>query len=58
MCSPDLNKDGTVNIVDASKVAKAFGCKPGDSNWDAIADMDLNEVINIVDVSSIDRRVW
>jgi parallel beta-helix repeat protein len=53
VCSPDLNRDRVVNIVDVTKVARAFRCKPGDSNWSAIADMDLNEIINIVDVSKV-----
>jgi peptide/nickel transport system substrate-binding protein len=49
----DLNKDGTVNIVDISIVAVAFGTKPGDENWNETADMDGNKEINIVDVSIV-----
>jgi parallel beta-helix repeat protein len=61
LCSPDLNRDGQVNIIDVSGVARAFGCRPGDPNWNPIVDMDLNEVINIVDISKVARefgREW
>jgi len=49
----DLNEDRTVNIIDISIVAVAFGCKLGDENYNEIADMDKNEEINIVDVSIV-----
>jgi hypothetical protein len=49
----DLNKDGTVNIMDIAIVARAFGCKPGDDRWNPIADMDTNETINIIDVAKV-----
>jgi len=31
----------------------AFGCKPGDENYNEIADMDKNEEINILDISIV-----
>jgi parallel beta-helix repeat protein len=49
----DINNDGTVNIIDVAIVARAFGCKPGDSNWNPAADMDINEIINIIDVAKV-----
>ena len=49
----DLNKDGTVNIVDISIVAIAFGTKPGDGNWNPKADLDKNEEVNIIDISMV-----
>jgi len=49
----DLNNDGVVNIIDISIVAKAFGSKPEDPNWNAIADIDKNGIINILDVSKV-----
>jgi parallel beta-helix repeat protein len=49
----DINNDGTVNIIDVATVARAFGCKPGDSNWNPAADMDINEIINIIDVAKV-----
>jgi len=53
--TPDLNADGVVNIIDISIVAKAFGAKPGDPNWNPIVDLDGNNSINIIDVSTIAR---
>lgn len=50
----DLNEDRTVNIVDISIVAVAFGCKPGDENWNVIADVaEPYGEINIVDISIV-----
>jgi PKD repeat protein len=58
----DLNKDGTVNIMDIAIVARAYGShgpdipNPGDppsSNWNAIADMDKNGWINIIDIATV-----
>jgi hypothetical protein len=49
----DINKDGTVNIIDIAIAAKAFNTKPGDENWNPIADMDINEIINIIDVAKV-----
>ena len=51
----DINKDGTVNILDIFIVAQAFGSKPGDPNWNAVADLDNNGIINILDVFAIAR---
>lgn len=49
----DLSHDGRVNIVDISKAAVAFDCRPGDSRWDPEADMDKDAWINIVDIQQI-----
>lgn len=51
----DLNKDGTVNILDIAIVARAFGCKPGDPNWNVIADIDKNGIVNILDIAIVAR---
>jgi hypothetical protein len=50
----DLNKDGTVNILDIAIAAKAYGSKPGDPNWNPIADVasPYNE-INIIDIATV-----
>ncbi len=45
----DINGDGTVNILDAIILAKAFGSKPGDPNWDSRADLNKDSVVNILD---------
>jgi D-alanyl-D-alanine-carboxypeptidase/D-alanyl-D-alanine-endopeptidase len=49
----DLNKDKTVNIIDISTVAIAFGTNEGDDRYDPIADLDDNKQINIVDISIV-----
>jgi parallel beta-helix repeat protein len=51
----DLNADGVVNILDITIVAKAFGSRPGDENWNETVDMDKNGVINIIDISMVAR---
>jgi hypothetical protein len=51
----DLNGDEIVNIVDLFIVARAFGCEPGDENWNATADMNQDNIVNIQDVYSIAR---
>jgi PKD repeat protein len=47
----DLNRDGTVNILDITILAKAFGSRPGDSDWNPIADIYADGVVNIRDVT-------
>jgi hypothetical protein len=58
----DLNKDGTVNIMDITSVATAYNShgpdipNPGDppsKNWNEIADLDKNGAVNILDVTII-----
>jgi hypothetical protein len=49
----DLNNDGTVNIVDVTLVATAYGSKPGDQKWNETADLDKNGTINIIDITMV-----
>jgi len=50
----DLNFDGTVNILDMSLAALAFGATPGHARWlDGQCDVDTNRVVNIVDLAKI-----
>ena len=49
----DLNKDGTVNILDISIIASVFGTQEGDENYDSIADLDKNGEVNIIDISMV-----
>jgi hypothetical protein len=49
----DLNKDGSVNILDIFIVAQAFGSKPGDTNWNVVADLNKDETINILDIFAV-----
>jgi hypothetical protein len=46
----DVNSDGVVNIFDLVIVARAFGTKPGEANWDPKADLKRDGLINIFDV--------
>jgi parallel beta-helix repeat protein len=49
----DINKDGTVDIIDITRVARAFDSEPGDLNWNPIVDMDINEIIDIADITKV-----
>ena len=49
----DLNFDGTVNIMDISTGAVAFGTKPGDLRWQMEADINGDGTINIIDIAAI-----
>jgi parallel beta-helix repeat protein len=46
----DLNNDGKVSLQDLVVLAKAYGSKPGDPNWNPNADIDAD---NIVDQSDL-----
>ena len=45
----DINGDGKVNILDAIKLAGAFGSKPVDPTWNPNADINNDEKVNILD---------
>ena len=49
----DVNRDETVNIMDIALVAKAYGTKEGDPNWNVIADLDDNGIIDIRDIAKV-----
>jgi D-alanyl-D-alanine-carboxypeptidase/D-alanyl-D-alanine-endopeptidase len=49
----DLNKDGKINIQDITIVAIAYKSRPGDPNWNSLADIDKNSVIDILDITKI-----
>jgi len=46
----DVNDDGIVNIVDGVVIGVAFGSRPGDPNWNPIADIVPDKLINIQDI--------
>ena len=52
----DLNSDGKVDILDIAIVAKAYGSKPGDPQWNPEADVDGNGQIDIIDVAKVARE--
>lgn len=52
----DLNKDGKVNILDITIVARAFGTEPGDPHWNPVADVNGDGIVNILDVALVARE--
>jgi len=49
----DFDGNGLVNIMDLYVIAKAFGSKPGDPNWNPIADLNDDKEINISDLYNV-----
>ena len=45
----DIVDDDKVDILDVVKWALAFGSTPTSPNWDADADIDGNNIVNIFD---------
>jgi parallel beta-helix repeat protein len=52
----DVNLDGTVNIIDISTAAAAFGTKWSDPRWNPKADVDGNGKIDILDIAKIAQK--
>ena len=52
----DVNGDGKVNILDAIRLARAFGSKPGDEKWDPCCDLNDDDTINILDAIKLARH--
>ncbi|MHB0878376.1 MAG: cohesin domain-containing protein [Anaerolineae bacterium] len=48
----DMNDDETVNIQDMAFMAYRYGTHPGDTRWDARADMNANGIVNIYDLTA------
>jgi hypothetical protein len=46
----DLNGDGKVNLADLVILAKAYGSRPGDANWNPNADIDGKDIIGLSDL--------
>jgi len=46
----DLDYDGDIDIFDVVIVAKAFGSRPDNSNWNQAADLNKDDVVDISDV--------
>jgi len=53
----DLNRDGVVDRIDEALVARAFGSKQGDPNWNPNLDLKRDGVIDMRDVSLVARYV-
>lgn len=45
----DVNRDGVLDVFDSIAIANAQGSHLGDSNYNINADLDSNNVINVVD---------
>jgi len=56
--STDLDGDGKVDLKDIAIVAAAFGTKDGDARWNAIADVNLDGVVNMTDLGLVARDFW
>ena len=49
----DLDANGVVNIVDVAIVAIAFGAFAGQPKWNALADMNFDLSVDILDVTTV-----
>ena len=49
--TPDLDHSGTIDFVDISTIAVAFGSRPGSPRWNPAADLDANGMVDFLDVS-------
>lgn len=56
MSSADINKDGKVNIIDLTLVAKAWGSYPGHERWDPRCDVNGDAKINIMDLTLVAKE--
>jgi len=45
----DVNGDGIFDVFDVVTVAKAFGSRLGDANWNSLADLNDDDVVDIYD---------
>jgi parallel beta-helix repeat protein len=52
----DVSLDGSVDMFDALQGASAFGSKRGDPNWNAFADFNKDNVIDIFDLLIVARN--
>jgi hypothetical protein len=52
----DINKNGTVDILDLRVLARIYGSQEGDNNYDSHYDFDQNGVINILDLRRISSQ--
>jgi Ca2+-binding EF-hand superfamily protein len=49
----DINGDGKVDNKDLVLMAKAYGSKPGDANWDPRCDLNNNGVVDLTDLVTL-----
>jgi hypothetical protein len=53
MIPGDVNWDRWVSLADLVLLAQAYGSKPGDSNWNANADIDGNSAVALPDLVAL-----
>ena len=46
----DINQDGIVDISDAILASHSYGSSPGDPDWNPLADVDGNGIVDIFDM--------
>ena len=51
--SPDLNGDGTINIIDLARIGAAFGFTPASAGWNPDVDLNFDSVVNIIDLAIV-----
>jgi len=51
----DVNHDGQIDIVDITMVARAFGSKPGDENWNPDADINKDGTVDNLDMYMVEE---
>jgi hypothetical protein len=52
----DLTCDGTVDLDDIYIIALAYGSKPGHGNWNRVADLTRDDLINVLDLRTAARH--
>src|SRR5713101_8293418 len=56
-CAGDVNKDGLVDNKDLVLVQASFGKRSGQPGYNPMADMDLNGIVDIFDLSTVSRNI-
>ena len=52
----DLTSDGTVDLDDLYIISLAYGTKPGDLHWNRIADLNRDNLVNVLDLRTAARH--
>jgi len=54
--SPDVNGDGVVNALDTRLAGQSLGSYPGHPRWNPVADLNLDNLIDIFDLVLISKN--
>ncbi len=54
----DINKDGTVNVVDCAIMSAAYGSTPTHSNWNPNADLNDDGVVDWIDFQLLSNDLF